>query len=130
MVQFADLTEALVGIASTASVAEIDHYVSEYDPDFLPDPASMMNPHISVGETRTSTPIAVTLPSFPDPNDFTPEEIMMADLVSRNGDNSLRDIFDAHVTAFYPNSDLTTAGFFTSIFQDKSNEILAGLGTT
>lgn len=53
-VDFEDGSWALVPIKEDATLEEIDDAVSAYDPDFLPDPETLKNKKISIGETRTS----------------------------------------------------------------------------
>ena len=131
LVEFEDSTQALVGIGSTHSLAEVDHYVSLYDPDYLPDPATLINPLVSVGDTRTSLPIPEDPPVILEPYpDFSPSHIFVADLVARNGDTTLRDMLDTHVQAVYPTEDLTTAGAFVGVFSGISSAHLAGLAYT
>ena len=54
VVQFEDGTRTVVAISSEATPEEIDNFVSFYDPDFFPDPATLINPNVSVGEVRMS----------------------------------------------------------------------------
>ncbi len=68
-VEFEDGSWALVPIHPEATLEEIDHAVSQYDPDFLPDPQTLINPNVSVGEQRESK----TLETIPSEN-FVPVE--------------------------------------------------------
>ena len=67
-VEFEDGSWAIVPIKENATLEEIDNAVSEYDPDFLPDPETLKNTNISIGETRTSiksTSDTATTTNFP-----------------------------------------------------------------
>jgi hypothetical protein len=61
-VEFEDGSWAMVPVHQDAKPDEIDNVVAKYDPDFLPDPESITNKNISVGEERTS------VQSFTDTN--------------------------------------------------------------
>ena len=53
-VEFENNSWAIVPVASNSSMEEIDHAVSQYDPDFLPSITASINPSISIGLERTS----------------------------------------------------------------------------
>ena len=53
-VQFEDDSYAFVGIGPEFTAEDIDDAVSNYDADFRPDPESLINKNISVGEERQS----------------------------------------------------------------------------
>lgn len=55
LVEFEDKSKAIVYVGPEASPEDIDDAVSYYDPDFLPDPETLINKNISVGEEREST---------------------------------------------------------------------------
>jgi len=57
-VEFEDESWAMVPIHPQATAEEIDNAVSKYDKDFLPDPETLKNPNITVGEQRTSATIS------------------------------------------------------------------------
>ena len=57
-VEFEDESWAMVPIHPQATAEEIDNAVSKYDKDFLPDPETLRNPNITVGEQRTSATIS------------------------------------------------------------------------
>jgi len=57
-VEFEDESWAMVPIHPQATAEEIDNAVSRYDKDFLPDPETLRNPNITVGEQRTSAVIS------------------------------------------------------------------------
>lgn len=57
VVQFEDGTRTVVAISSEATPEEIDNFVSFHDPDFFPDPVTLINPNVSVGEVRMSNRI-------------------------------------------------------------------------
>jgi len=53
-VEFEDGSWAIVPILPNSTTEEIDNAVSKYDPDFLPDPETLKNRNIEVGQTRSS----------------------------------------------------------------------------
>lgn len=57
-VEFEDGSWAMVPIHPQATADEVDNAVSKYDKDFLPDPDTLRNPNIIVGEQRTSVAIS------------------------------------------------------------------------
>jgi hypothetical protein len=57
-VEFEDESWAMVPIHPQATAEEIDNAVSKYDKDFLPDPETLRNLNITVGEQRTSATIS------------------------------------------------------------------------
>ena len=54
-VKFEDGSKAVLYVSPEASPEDIDDAVSYYDPDFRPDPETLINKNISVGEERVST---------------------------------------------------------------------------
>jgi hypothetical protein len=67
-VEYEDNSWALVPIPPNASLEDIDDAVSQYDPDFLLKPESVINPDIYVGEERTSAKKVVVEPTSTTPN--------------------------------------------------------------
>lgn len=57
-VEFEDGSWAIVPVHPDATAEEVDDSVSKYDKDFLPDPESVKNKNISVGEERVSVQIS------------------------------------------------------------------------
>jgi hypothetical protein len=55
-VEYEDNSWAIVPIPPNSTMEEIDHAVSQYDPDFLPSVAELINSNISIGLERISTP--------------------------------------------------------------------------
>ena len=53
-VKFENDRKALVFVQPDASPEDIDDAVSRYDPDFQPDPETLINRNVSVGEERVS----------------------------------------------------------------------------
>ncbi len=53
-VEFADKSRAIVSVFKEHTADEIDHLVSFYDPDFMPDPETVTNTNVSCGEKRCS----------------------------------------------------------------------------
>lgn len=58
-VEFEDKSWAVVPIHPHATAEEVDDAVSKYDKDFLPDPETLINSNISVGEERNSTVLSI-----------------------------------------------------------------------
>jgi len=57
-VEYEDQSWAMVPIHPQATAEEIDNAVSKYDKDFLPDPETLKNSNVSVGEVRTSATLS------------------------------------------------------------------------
>jgi hypothetical protein len=107
-VEFEDNSWAIVPIPPNSSLEEIDNAVSQYDPDFLPSAAELINSNIVVGLERTSVQKieeqteTVETPSLPDsvPNqsiieDFSKislQEYLIAEYFAGLGDNRLKQI--------------------------------------
>jgi hypothetical protein len=53
-VEFEDESWAMVPIHPQATAEEVDNAVSKYDPNFLPDPETLKNTNVTIGQTRTS----------------------------------------------------------------------------
>lgn len=53
-VEYEDNSWAIVPIPANSTMEEIDHAVSQYDPDFLPSVAELINSNIAIGLERTS----------------------------------------------------------------------------
>lgn len=79
VVQFEDGTRTVVAISSEATPEEIDNFVSFYDPDFFPDPATLINPNVSVGEVRMSNRIT---PENRTPPESEPEVSPLLNLIN------------------------------------------------
>ena len=100
VVQFEDGNRTVVAISSTATPEEVDHFVSFHDPDFYPDPETLVNYNITVGETRTSSRINEENPpsnveEIPSPRTISPLEdaylIFGAQYLAAQGDSSVLD---------------------------------------
>lgn len=55
LVEFEDESKAMVYINPEASPEDIDDAVSYFDPEYFPDPETLINKNIVVGEERIST---------------------------------------------------------------------------
>jgi hypothetical protein len=123
-VEFEDNSWAIVPIKPNASLEEIDHAVSEFDPYLLPKPESIINPDISVGDERESKKIApqpqslsVEIVSAEPPipissnininfGDASPfDVIILSQYYAENGDNRLKDALDVKIQKLISNSD-------------------------
>jgi len=61
-VRFEDGSWAKVPIQPDATAEEIDNAVSKYDSDFLPDPETITNKNITIGEERVSSKLTLNNP--------------------------------------------------------------------
>ena len=136
-VQFTDGTQAIVSIGSDFSQQQIDDAVSYFDPDFLPDPATLINPLVSVGQTSMSDRIAVgvgstvifTLPALEFGGLLSGELVFAAEYFVRNGITSVRDALDNYfVTILGDNGNPPDYTGFTSYVNDKTAEALSAQG--
>lgn len=104
-VEFENSSWAIVPISPQATAEEIDHIVSQYDPDFLPKPEDLINPNIKVGDERISkqndasaanvNPVAQnTQISIPEPIQSINTQFGIAEIAeyfTSKGDNRLKD---------------------------------------
>lgn len=118
-VEYEDKSLAVVPINPDATLEDIDHEVSKYDPDFLKKPEYIQNPDIYIGLERTSvrkedveikpttSPIKVDLPStITQPTvsrnissrPFSLDSI--AKYLNRKGDNRLLDVLDSFIEEY------------------------------
>jgi len=114
-VEYEDNSWAIVPIAPNSTMEEIDHAVSQYDPDFLPSVAELINSNIVVGLERTSVQKveeqAVEEPSLsdlnpnPNPNqsiieDFSKislQDYLIAEYFAGLGDNRLKEVLTERI---------------------------------
>ena len=107
VVEFADGSLAAVAIDPTFTVDDIDDAVSYYDPEFAPDPVTLINSNVEVGQVRASIrkePEVAEAPPEPEtepepesllglkfPTEFSPGDILRAQYFARHGDNRMLD---------------------------------------
>jgi len=78
-VEFENKSKAIVYVSPDASPEDVDDAVSYFDPDYFPDPETLINKNVFVGEERISTRKENT-PSEIVEYDKHPEEIPDVDL--------------------------------------------------
>jgi hypothetical protein len=112
-VEYEDNSWAIVPIPANSTMEEIDHAVSQYDPDFLPSVAELINSNITIGLERTSTqkPEKSQAETTPSPAAAIPQyevefnkiklkDILIADYFSNAGDNRLKEAINQKVKAY------------------------------
>ena len=132
---YADGSVANVPIDPDFTLDEIDDAVSQYDPDFLPDPATLINPLVSVGQTGESDPLPVGVGSTPAVEGFTDQDPLsgtityLADYFTRvQGDTSVRDALDQYVFNIVGlGSTVSPVGFVSHIQETEADLIAAGV---
>ena len=126
-VEYEDNSWAIVPIPPNSTMEEIDHAVSQYDPDFLPSVAELINSNISIGLERTSTqkieePKIESPPQVVNQNTNIPQisiaeknfnnisfkTILMADYFSNLGDNRLKEDLNAKIDAYVKEVNIST----------------------
>ena len=85
LVEFEDESKAMVYINPEASPEDIDDAVSYFDPEYFPDPETLINKNVVVGEERVSTrkenspgpahTVTETVPCDRDPEDVPDVEL-------------------------------------------------------
>lgn len=106
-VEYEDGSWAIVPIRPDATVEDIDNAVSNYDKDFLPNPETLINPNISVGDERTSSK-KVEIVTENSLSEFVPSEnissstfsadiLAIANYYSERGDNRLKDALTSNI---------------------------------
>lgn len=134
-VEFEDNSWAIVPIVPNATLDQIDNAVSQFDPDFLLKPESIINPDISIGDQRDSKKIDTDQPivntnqpivdqsveenNTPDYTLFSrilsPLTIVLSEYFYRNGDSRLRDLLDSKISEFISSSQISADSLITSI---------------
>ena len=111
-VEYEDNSWAIVPISANSTMEEIDHAVSQYDPDFLPSAAELINSNISIGLERTSAQkseeslqINENISSQLIQTDFGISEI--ADYFSLKGDTRLKDALYAKIEAYVTHNNFS-----------------------
>ena len=112
-VEYEDNSWAIVPIPANSTMEEIDHAVSQYDPDFLPSVAELINSNISIGLERTSIQkieqqAEPTPPPTPDPNqiivqDFfkvSLQDYLIAEYFTNLGDSRLKEEITKKIKEF------------------------------
>lgn len=112
VVKFEDGSRAIIGVQTTNTAEEIDHLVSFYDPDFLPEPETEVNPHVFVGEERQSQRLLEEEEALEETVEVDSTQPAIAPLddtmvmyysqhFASLGDNRIRDRFHGMVDSHY-----------------------------
>lgn len=140
-VKFEDGSKAVLYVSPEASPEDIDDAVSYYDPDFRPDPETLINKNISVGEERVSTrkeeqklveelpdvelpPIEISLDGgLPKPK-FSRELIIMNYMMAeyfakKHNDNTLKLELEKKIEEYIVSNNITSEQAVNSLlFED------------
>lgn len=116
-VEFEDGSWALVPIRPEATLEEIDHAVSQYDPDFLPDPQTLINPNVSVGEQRESKTLETISPENLVPVEYndlqtvvsaiSPINLTLSNYFEAQGDTRIKEALESKVVEYLEKTNLT-----------------------
>lgn len=115
-VEFENNSWAYVPVLPSYSAEDIDHQVSNYDPDFIPNPQIVVNSNVSVGEERTS----VRKQSFKINYTSTDNEliILLANYFSERGDNRLKELVDQKLEDYIESQELTADKILNNLSQN------------
>ena len=127
-VEFEDNSWAIVPILPNASLEDIDDAVSQYDPDFLLKPESIINPDISIGDQRESKKVDNIQPvenqSTPQSNTqdnslllniISPINLALSEYFHRHGDSRVRDLLDTKISEYISSSQISADLLITKI---------------
>lgn len=115
-VEYEDGSWALVPIRPEATLEEIDHAVSQYDPDFLPDPQTLINSNISAGDQRESKKIETAQTEFvpTEYNDLqsvvtaiNPINLSLSNYFEEQGDSRIKEAIESKVVEYLEKTNLT-----------------------
>lgn len=142
-VEYEDNSWAIVPIPPNSTMEEIDHAVSQYDPDFLPSVAELINSNISIGLERTSTqkieePKIESPPQVVNQNTNIPQisiaeknfnnisfkTILMADYFSNLGDNRLKEDLNAKIDAYVKEVNISTDAILLQLNPINDDDIM------
>jgi len=99
-VEFEDGSRAMVPIHPQATADQIDNAVSKYDRDFQPDPETLKNKNIAIGEERASAEIPI--------NDLLDE----TKISPPNTTTTINDGSSDYVVKTLPDADMYAIGTF------------------
>lgn len=127
-VEYEDNSWAIVPIPPNSTMEEIDHAVSQYDPDFLPSVAELINSNISIGLERTSAPkieqqAEPTPPPTPDPNQIIVQDFfgislqnyLIAEYFDNLGDSRLKEEITKKIKEMIESSQFSVEDVLDSI---------------
>jgi hypothetical protein len=147
-VEFENSQRALVFIQPYATPEEIDDAVSRYDSDFQPDPETLINKNISVGEERVSKQKVEEVKEIVEEEEeefipfkkgelygglplptFHKDQIIisyvMADYyMKQQNDDSLKKALDAKIEEYITTNDITVEKALESLMFDDDNLIV------
>jgi hypothetical protein len=120
-VEFEDNSWAMVPIPPNSTMEEIDHAVSQYDPDFLPSVAELINSNIVVGLERTSVqkveeqvleepPLSDLGPNQSIIEDFSKislQDYLIAEYFAGLGDTRLKEVLTERIKKLTELSDFS-----------------------
>lgn len=130
-VEYEDNSWDIVPIRPDATVEDIDNAVANYDKDFLPNPESLINTNISVGDERTSVkkqiveningePIPTPAPAPTNPIDSK----SIAEYYASKGDTRLADILTSKVENYVSQPNFSLDELISQLSYDP-DEIFA-----
>jgi hypothetical protein len=135
-VEYEDKTWAIVPIRPDATLEDIDDAVSRYDKDFLPNPETLINKNISVGDERTSTKKIVIndtnnsgIGSTEVINDkiisfgaYNPiNAVLIGNYYAERGDNRIKDIIDQKIQEFVSDSSFSVDNVIYELTYDPND---------
>ena len=140
-VEYEDNSWALVPIPPNASLEDIDDAVSQYDPDFLFKPESVINPDIYIGEERTSAkkeevveeptpqnvgitttpPLVTPTPSISFGQNNPSNVIMVAEYYASKGDTRVKDALMKNVEKYITQSELDIDKLISDLSYDPED---------
>jgi hypothetical protein len=125
-VEFEDNSWAYIPISPEATPEEIDSIVANYDPTFLPDPQTLINTNISVGEIRESKKIEIDSfepNTYIPPDPFTGLNIFLADYFAEKGDNRVKELMKQKLEEYLVSTQLTVDQIIDSLLYDPEDII-------
>jgi len=131
-VEYEDGSWAIVPIAPGASLEDIDHEVSKYDPDFIKKQEDVCNPDVYIGQERSSvrketddpTPIKIEpvippdgiaiKPLTPGRTSHRPFSLdSISKYLARNGDTRLLDVLDSFIEDYLEKTNTSVEDLIT-----------------
>jgi len=143
-VEYEDNSWAIVPISPNSTMEEIDHAVSQYDPDFLPSVAESINANISIGlervsvqkieEPKVESPPQVLNQNINIPqisiaernfNNISLKTILMADYFSSLGDDRLRKDINNKIQAYVEEIGISSDNILSQLNGIDNDDIMA-----
>jgi len=123
-VDFEDNSWAYIPISPEATPEEIDSAVANYDPTFLPDPQTLINTNISVGEIRESKKIEIDSfepNTYVPPDPFTGLNILLADYFIEKGDIRVKEVIHQKLEEYLTTTQLTAEQLIDSLMYNPED---------